>query len=96
LEYLGVPDHSVVVAGITLTNSYMVTFFIPVGFEKVLLSLDPTEQKSFLSIGVDFIIDINSCVIDSQSARMPTEINYYTRRCGKYTPNPLESLLSIY
>ena len=26
------------------------------GFEKVLLSLDPTEQKSFLSIGVDFII----------------------------------------
>jgi hypothetical protein len=54
-QYLGVPAHSVVVAGITLSNSYLVTFFIPVGFEKVLLSLDPTEQQSFLSIGVDLI-----------------------------------------
>jgi len=54
--YLAVPEHSVLVAGITLTNSYLVTFFIPVGFEEDLLSLDPTEQKSFLSLGVDFII----------------------------------------
>jgi len=54
--YLGVPEHSVLVAGIALTNSYLVTFFVPVGFEEALLSLDLTEQKSFLSLGVDFII----------------------------------------
>ena len=54
--YLGVPEHLVLVVGITLTNSYLVTFFIPVGFEEDLLCLDPTEQKSFLSLGVDFII----------------------------------------
>ena len=30
-QYLGVPDHSVVVAGITVTNSYLVTFFYSCG-----------------------------------------------------------------
>jgi len=33
--------------------------------------------------------NINYCAIDPRSDRMPTEINYYTRRLGKYTPNPL-------
>jgi hypothetical protein len=74
--YLGVPAHSVVVVGITLTNSYLVTFFIPVGFEKVLLSLDPTKQKSFLSIGVDFII-VNDKTIHLKGNILFNRCNYH-------------------
>lgn len=74
--YLGLPAHSVVVAGIILTNSYLVTFFIPVGFEKVLLSLDTTEQKSFLSIGVDFII-VNDKTIHLKGNILFNRCNYH-------------------
>jgi hypothetical protein len=75
-QYLGVPVHSVVVAGIALTDSYLVTFFIPVGFEEVLLSLDPTEQKSFLSIGVDFII-VNDKTIHLKGNILFNRCNYH-------------------
>jgi hypothetical protein len=34
----------------------LISTFIPVEFEEVLFSLDPTEQKSFLSLGEDFVI----------------------------------------
>jgi hypothetical protein len=51
-----ISEHVVRPVGIKITNSYLVTVFIPMEFEEVLLSLDPTEQKSFLSLGVDFII----------------------------------------
>jgi len=75
-QYLGVSDHSVVVTGIALTNSYLVTFFIPLEFEEVLLRLDPTEQKSFLSLGVDFII-VNDKTIHLKGNILFNHCNYH-------------------
>ena len=75
-RYLGLPEHSVATAGIALTNSYLVTLFIPVGFEEVLLSLDPTEQKSFLSLGVDCII-VNDKTIHLKGNILSNHCNYH-------------------
>ena len=73
---LGGPEHVVRPAGIEITNSYLVTVFIPVEFEEVLLSLDPTEQKSFLSLGVDFII-VNDKTIHLEGNILFNRYNYH-------------------
>ena len=75
-KFLCVPEHLVVIAGIALTNSYLVTFFIPVEFEEILLSLDPTEQKSFLSLGVDCII-VNDNTIHLKGNMLFNRYNYH-------------------
>ena len=86
--YLGVPEHSVVVGGIAITNSYLVTFYIPVEFEEILLSLDPTEQKYFLSLGVDFII-VNDKTIHFKGNILSNRCNYHFHL--KVTQDPLHT-----
>ena len=75
-RYLCGPEHVVRPVGIALTNSYLVTVFIPVEFEEVLLSLDPTEQKSFLSLGVDFI-SVNDKTIHLKGNILFNRCNYH-------------------
>jgi hypothetical protein len=75
-RYLGGPEHVVRPVGIKITNSYLVTVFIPMEFEEVLLSLDPTEQKSFLSLGVDFII-VNDKTIHLEGNILFNRYNYH-------------------
>ena len=54
LSILSVPNEGYSTNALCRLN--LISTFIPVGFEELLFSLDPTEQKSFLSLGEDFII----------------------------------------
>ena len=54
----------------------LISTFIPVGFEEVLFSLDPTEQKSFLSLGEDFII-VNDKTIHLKGNILFHRCNYH-------------------
>ena len=54
----------------------LISTFIPVEFEEVLFSLDPTEQKSFLSLGEDFII-VNDKTINLKGNLLFHRCNYH-------------------
>jgi hypothetical protein len=54
----------------------LISTFIPVGFEELLFSLDPTEQKSFLSLGEDFII-VNDKTIHLKDNILFHRCNYH-------------------
>ena len=54
----------------------LISTFILVGFEEVLFNLDPTEQKSFLSLGEDFII-VNDKTIHLKDNILFHRCNYH-------------------
>jgi hypothetical protein len=63
-------------------------------FEEVLLSLDPTEQKSFLSLGVDFII-VNDKTIHLEGNILFNRYNYHFHLKDKMFSNIILSKFTV-